>query len=174
MTAQRHHRVGGGAEQFPGHQVGGYPGAPVEQPARLAGRLQGEGPQHRDEGGPCRVDGFATGDVGGRTGEHRDGGQPAGDRIPRRALHEVQQCDHSRGHIVDSAFYGHRYATERSREIFCDRCRAANRIGASPQPRGSGDHGEEAGVIVAGVLNSFLQHRQPVAIGRRAAGDRST
>jgi adenylosuccinate lyase len=33
------------------------------------------------------------------------------------------ECQHDRGHITDSAFYGHRYATEASRRIFCDRCR---------------------------------------------------
>ncbi|MEW1635931.1 adenylosuccinate lyase family protein [Streptomyces sp. NPDC093801] len=32
-------------------------------------------------------------------------------------------CTHERGHITDSRFYGHIYATETSREIFCDVCR---------------------------------------------------
>ncbi|MDH2428036.1 adenylosuccinate lyase family protein [Sphaerisporangium sp. TRM90804] len=32
-------------------------------------------------------------------------------------------CGHDRSHIVDSAFYGHRYSTKASRRIFCDRCR---------------------------------------------------
>ncbi|MEV7521235.1 adenylosuccinate lyase family protein [Streptomyces sp. NPDC091371] len=32
-------------------------------------------------------------------------------------------CAHERGHITDSRFYGHIYATETSREIFCDVCR---------------------------------------------------
>jgi adenylosuccinate lyase len=32
-------------------------------------------------------------------------------------------CQHERSHIVDSAFYGHRYSTLGSRRIFCDRCR---------------------------------------------------
>ncbi|WP_248965808.1 class-II fumarase/aspartase family protein [Sphaerisporangium perillae] len=34
-----------------------------------------------------------------------------------------QPCRHERSHIVDSAFYGHRYSTAASRRIFCDRCR---------------------------------------------------
>ncbi|WP_018348301.1 class-II fumarase/aspartase family protein [Longispora albida] len=33
------------------------------------------------------------------------------------------QCRHERGHITDSRFYGNRYATPASREIFCDVCR---------------------------------------------------
>jgi adenylosuccinate lyase len=33
------------------------------------------------------------------------------------------RCQHERGHIVDSRFYGHVYATEKSRAIFCDVCR---------------------------------------------------
>ncbi|MBW3609092.1 MAG: adenylosuccinate lyase family protein [Actinobacteria bacterium] len=32
-------------------------------------------------------------------------------------------CAHTRGHITDSSFYGHAYATEVSRRIFCDVCR---------------------------------------------------
>lgn len=32
-------------------------------------------------------------------------------------------CAHVRGHITDSAFYGHRYSTTASHRIFCDRCR---------------------------------------------------
>lgn len=32
-------------------------------------------------------------------------------------------CDHTRTHITDSAFYGHRYSTTASHRIFCDRCR---------------------------------------------------
>lgn len=32
-------------------------------------------------------------------------------------------CAHERGHIIDSRFYGHIYATEASRRIFCDVCR---------------------------------------------------
>jgi len=32
-------------------------------------------------------------------------------------------CPHERGHISDSAFYGHCYGTETSRRIFCDICR---------------------------------------------------
>ncbi|MFJ6798082.1 adenylosuccinate lyase family protein [Streptomyces sp. NPDC091268] len=32
-------------------------------------------------------------------------------------------CAHARSHITDSAFYGHRYSTEASHRIFCDRCR---------------------------------------------------
>jgi adenylosuccinate lyase len=32
-------------------------------------------------------------------------------------------CTHERSHIVDSSFYGHRYSTPATREIFCDRCR---------------------------------------------------
>jgi adenylosuccinate lyase len=35
----------------------------------------------------------------------------------------LQACTHERGHISDSRFFGHRYATEVSRRIFCDRCR---------------------------------------------------
>lgn len=34
-----------------------------------------------------------------------------------------EPCQHERSHIVDSAFYGHRYSTSASRRIFCDRCR---------------------------------------------------
>jgi adenylosuccinate lyase len=32
-------------------------------------------------------------------------------------------CDHARGHITDSTFYGNNYATPVSRAIFCDICR---------------------------------------------------
>jgi adenylosuccinate lyase len=32
-------------------------------------------------------------------------------------------CRHDRGHITDSRFYGNRYSTPASREIFCDVCR---------------------------------------------------
>jgi len=32
-------------------------------------------------------------------------------------------CAHERGHIVDSSFYGHGYATDESRRVFCDVCR---------------------------------------------------
>ena len=32
-------------------------------------------------------------------------------------------CGHERGHITDSRFYGHAYATDASRRIFCDVCR---------------------------------------------------
>lgn len=32
-------------------------------------------------------------------------------------------CDHSRAHITDSSFYGHRYSTATSHRIFCDLCR---------------------------------------------------
>src|SRR5947207_11858932 len=32
-------------------------------------------------------------------------------------------CEHARGHIVDSYFFGDRYATPASRRIFCDVCR---------------------------------------------------
>ncbi|MER6218347.1 adenylosuccinate lyase family protein [Streptomyces sp. NPDC001674] len=32
-------------------------------------------------------------------------------------------CAHERGHITDSRFYGHIYATETSRAVFCDVCR---------------------------------------------------
>ena len=32
-------------------------------------------------------------------------------------------CEHERGHITDSRFYGHAYATDASRRIFCDVCR---------------------------------------------------
>jgi adenylosuccinate lyase len=35
----------------------------------------------------------------------------------------LQACTHERGHISDSRFFGHRYATEVSRRIFCDHCR---------------------------------------------------
>jgi len=35
----------------------------------------------------------------------------------------AQGCAHERGHITDSRFYGHIYATEASRRIFCDVCR---------------------------------------------------
>ncbi|MFU8802301.1 MAG: adenylosuccinate lyase family protein [Bradymonadaceae bacterium] len=37
---------------------------------------------------------------------------------PKRAV-----CLHERGHITDSRFYGHAYATAESRAIFCDLCR---------------------------------------------------
>ncbi|MCB5178389.1 class-II fumarase/aspartase family protein [Streptomyces antimicrobicus] len=33
------------------------------------------------------------------------------------------ECGHERGHITDSRFYGHIYATETSRAVFCDICR---------------------------------------------------
>lgn len=35
----------------------------------------------------------------------------------------MTECAHERGHITDSMFYGDRYATPASREIFCDVCR---------------------------------------------------
>lgn len=35
----------------------------------------------------------------------------------------ISACRHERGHITDSRFYGNRYATPDSREIFCDDCR---------------------------------------------------
>ncbi|MFG2294347.1 adenylosuccinate lyase family protein [Streptomyces sp. NPDC048603] len=35
----------------------------------------------------------------------------------------AESCRHERGHITDSRFYGHIYATETSRAIFCDVCR---------------------------------------------------
>ena len=39
------------------------------------------------------------------------------------ALAAEHACDHERGHITDSRFYGHGYATDASRRIFCDVCR---------------------------------------------------
>jgi adenylosuccinate lyase len=36
---------------------------------------------------------------------------------------DMPECRHERGHITDSRFYGNRYATPASREIFCDVCR---------------------------------------------------
>ena len=36
---------------------------------------------------------------------------------------EPSTCAHERSHITDSRFYGHRYSTEASHRIFCDRCR---------------------------------------------------
>ncbi|MFI1171173.1 adenylosuccinate lyase family protein [Streptomyces melanogenes] len=33
------------------------------------------------------------------------------------------ECAHLRSHITDSRFYGHRYSTQASHRIFCDRCR---------------------------------------------------
>ncbi|MCT2590981.1 adenylosuccinate lyase family protein [Streptomyces sp. N2-109] len=33
------------------------------------------------------------------------------------------ECEHTRTHISDSAFYGHRYSTTVSHRVFCDRCR---------------------------------------------------
>ncbi len=33
------------------------------------------------------------------------------------------RCAHERGHVTDSMFYGHGYATDSSRRIFCDVCR---------------------------------------------------
>jgi adenylosuccinate lyase len=36
---------------------------------------------------------------------------------------EGRWCSHQRGHITDSVFFGHGYATEASRSIFCDLCR---------------------------------------------------
>lgn len=38
-------------------------------------------------------------------------------------LSPPEECKHERSHIVDSAFYGHRYSTMATRRIFCDRCR---------------------------------------------------
>jgi adenylosuccinate lyase len=35
----------------------------------------------------------------------------------------THECEHTRGHIVDSRFYGHLYATDDSRRTFCDICR---------------------------------------------------
>jgi adenylosuccinate lyase len=35
----------------------------------------------------------------------------------------LQACAHERGHITDSRFFGHKYATEVSRRVFCDHCR---------------------------------------------------
>ncbi|HSV65934.1 MAG TPA: hypothetical protein VLJ59_08535 [Mycobacteriales bacterium] len=37
----------------------------------------------------------------------------------------LQSCAHERGHLDESRLYGHRYATEVSRRIFCEHCRAA-------------------------------------------------
>lgn len=39
------------------------------------------------------------------------------------AVAATQACAHERGHITDSRFYGHAYATDVSRRIFCDVCR---------------------------------------------------
>jgi adenylosuccinate lyase len=44
----------------------------------------------------------------------------------RRAVAEPARrpaCDHARGHITDSYFYGNNYATPESRAVFCDVCR---------------------------------------------------
>lgn len=38
-------------------------------------------------------------------------------------MREARDCPHERGHITDSRFYGHLYATDVSRAIFCDVCR---------------------------------------------------
>lgn len=35
----------------------------------------------------------------------------------------AEACSHERGHITDSMFFGNRFATDRSRRIFCDVCR---------------------------------------------------
>lgn len=43
-------------------------------------------------------------------------------QTPPRA-HEVPGCEHPRGQITDSYFFGDRYATPASRGIFCDVCR---------------------------------------------------
>ncbi|MCC3770177.1 adenylosuccinate lyase family protein, partial [Streptomyces sp. UNOC14_S4] len=34
-----------------------------------------------------------------------------------------ESCEHGRGHIVDSRFFGDGYGTDASRRIFCDVCR---------------------------------------------------
>ncbi len=44
-----------------------------------------------------------------------------GDRVGFRGT--GAGCQHERGHITDSRFYGHGYATMASRRIFCDVCR---------------------------------------------------
>ncbi|MEV6550483.1 adenylosuccinate lyase family protein [Streptomyces sp. NPDC051597] len=36
---------------------------------------------------------------------------------------EATECAHLRSHITDSRFYGHRYSTQASHRVFCDRCR---------------------------------------------------
>src|SRR5207302_3569367 len=41
----------------------------------------------------------------------------------RSAIVGAVGCLHERGHITDSQFYGHSYATTTSRRIFCDMCR---------------------------------------------------
>jgi adenylosuccinate lyase len=38
-------------------------------------------------------------------------------------MNDSHGCRHERGHITDSRFFGDRYATPESREIFCDVCR---------------------------------------------------
>ncbi|MBD0747740.1 adenylosuccinate lyase family protein [Streptomyces sp. CBMA152] len=48
---------------------------------------------------------------------------PAPDSPPAQPAPHSSECAHSRSHITDSRFYGHRYSTEASHRIFCDRCR---------------------------------------------------
>jgi adenylosuccinate lyase len=38
-------------------------------------------------------------------------------------MKHLPDCSHTRGHVSDSAFHGHAYATLESRRIFCDECR---------------------------------------------------
>lgn len=40
-----------------------------------------------------------------------------------REQDSAHECAHERGHVTDSMFYGHGYATDASRSIFCDVCR---------------------------------------------------
>jgi len=42
---------------------------------------------------------------------------------PHGPVRSTSDCQHERGHITDSAFFGDRYATPASRRIFCDVCR---------------------------------------------------
>src|SRR4029077_9694952 len=58
------------------------------------------------------------------------------------------------------------------RIVFRDRSGSANRIGASPQTGRLGDDGDESRMVVALILDAFLQHCKPVASGRRATRDR--
>jgi adenylosuccinate lyase len=55
--------------------------------------------------------------------EQRPGPEQPAPRPRVTAEHGAGRCRHERGHIVDSRYFGHGYATPQSRRVFCDVCR---------------------------------------------------
>jgi len=56
--------------------------------------------------------------------------------------------------------------------VFVHGSRAANGVGASPQLRPLRYSDDEAGVVVANILHTLLEHGEAVTLARCAAGDR--